>query len=83
MVYDNFEKMHITFFVYNEGNLDHEMLYTHEDQVDWTINEWKMLFRKKITYDHDKRYKQNASVPGKKLFETKHANFLLIFTRCR
>ena len=42
-----------------------------------------MLFRKKITYDHDKRYKQNASVPGKKLFETKHANFLQIFTRCR
>ena len=38
------KKMHITFFVYDEGNLDHEILYTHGDQVDWTINEWKNAF---------------------------------------
>ena len=44
LVNDNFEKMHITFFVYDEGNLDHEILYTHGDQVDWTINEWKNAF---------------------------------------
>ena len=39
------------------------------DQVDWTINEWENVFYENITYYHDKMYKQNVSVPGKKVLK--------------
>ena len=72
MVNENFEKStNITFFVYDEGNLDHGIVYMNGDRVDWTVNEWKKCFTayKKITYYHDKKYKQNESVPGKKVLK--------------
>ena len=32
-------------FVYNEGNLDHGIVYMNGDRVDWTINEWKNVLQ--------------------------------------